>query len=138
MTILVSACLLGVPCRYDGLSKPNEKVLAMAQKHTLIPVCPEQLGGRPTPRNPVEVKNGRVLEQDGTDHTESFLLGAKETARIAAIVNADLAICKSKSPSCGFGAIYDGTFTRTLTDGNGLAAQALRQAGIPIKTELDL
>ena len=113
MTILVSACLLGVPCRYDGLSKPNEKVLALSKTHTLVPVCPEQLGGRPTPRNPVELKNGRVQEQDGTDHTQAFLQGARQTVRIATIAQADCAILKAKSPSCGFGAIYDGSFTRT-------------------------
>ena len=138
MTILVSACLLGVPCRYDGLSKPNEKVLALSKTHTLVPVCPEQLGGRPTPRNPVELKNGRVQEQNGTDHTQAFLLGARQTVRIATIAQADCAILKAKSPSCGFGAIYDGSFTRTLTSANGLAAQALQEAGFSIQTELDL
>ena len=138
MTILVSACLLGVPCRYDGLSKPNEKVLALSKTHTLVPVCPEQLGGRPTPRNPVELKNGRVQEQNGTDHTEAFLLGARQTVRIATIAQADCAILKAKSPCCGFGAIYDGSFTRTPTCDNGLAGQPLQEAGFSIQTELDL
>lgn len=135
MAILVSACLLGVKCRYDGKSKPSEKIIDLAKKETLIPICPEQLGGRPTPRNPVEVCNRKVVEKNGTDYTKEFQLGAKEVLKIANIFGCKKAILKSKSPSCGFGKIYDGTFSRTLIDGNGITAELLSKNGIKIITE---
>ncbi|HIW48951.1 MAG TPA: DUF523 domain-containing protein [Firmicutes bacterium] len=135
MILLVSACLLGLPCRYDGQSKPVPFIMALSQHHTLIPVCPEQLGGRPTPRPPVEIHQGRVIEQNGADHTEAFLLGARLTVQIARLTKAQGAILKSKSPSCGLNARYDGTFTRHLIPESGLAAQALQQAGILVYSE---
>ncbi len=135
MAILVSACLLGICCRYDGKIKANEKVKSLSQKEILIPVCPEQLGGRPTPRKPVEILNSRVLEKDGTDHTEEFIKGAEETLKIAKLNNIKKAVLKSNSPSCGFGKVYDGTFSKTLTNGNGIAAELLDKNGIEIKNE---
>jgi len=138
MAVLVSACLLGVKCRYDGKSKPNKAVLALAQNEALIPVCPEQLGGRPTPRNAVEILKGKVVEPDGNDHTEEFKRGAEEVLKLAKITGCKKAILKSKSPSCGFGKIYDGTFSGTLTDGNGITAQLLYENGIEIINENDL
>ncbi len=138
MAALVSACLLGICCRYDGKTKPNEKVMALAQTETLIPVCPEQLGGRPTPRNPVEISNGRVIEKNGTDYTDAFIKGAEEVLKIAKINNVKYAILKSNSPSCGFKKIYDGTFSKTLIDGNGITAELLSRNGIEIKTEKDI
>ena len=136
--ILVSACLLGIECRYKGDGCPCQKVIELAKDHTLIPVCPEQLGGRPTPRIPVEIKNGRVVEENGCDRTEEFVKGAEETLRIAKMYGCKKAILKAKSPSCGFGKIYDGSFSRTLTEGNGIAAQMLADNGIEIVNENEI
>jgi len=138
MAKLVSACLLGLKCRYDNKSKPDEKICQLAKEEILIPVCPEQLGGRPTPRNPVEIKNGRVVESDGTDHTEAFEKGAQEVLKLAKLFNCNEAILKSKSPSCGYGKVYDGTFSKTLNDGNGITADLLLKNNINIKTENDI
>ena len=138
MAILVSACLLGIKCRYDGESKEYPAVLELLNKETLIPVCPEQLGGRPTPRIPVEMLNGRVVEENGCDRTEEFVRGAEETLRIAKMYGCKKAILKAKSPSCGFGKIYDGSFSRTLTEGNGIAAQMLADNGIEIVNENEI
>ena len=138
MAIIVSACLLGICCRYDGKIKTDENICVLAKTDTLIPVCPEQLGGRPTPRLPVEIKNGRVVEKDGTDHTDEFIKGAYEVLKIAKINCVKNAVLKSNSPSCGFGKIYDGTFSKTLVNGNGITAEILNENGIEIKTENDL
>jgi len=135
MNILVSACLLGIGCRYDGKIKKNDAVCALAQKHTLIPVCPEQLGGRPTPRKPVEIKNGNVTEECGNCHTSEFEKGAEETLKIAQITGCTLAILKSRSPSCGYGEIYDGSFSKKTVSGNGIAAALLSENGIKVKNE---
>lgn len=137
MAILVSACLLSIGCRYDGKIKEYPQILALAKDNILIPVCPEQLGGRPTPRNPVEILNGKVIEKNGADHTAEFKKGAEYVLKTALLNNCHLAILKSKSPSCGFGKIYDGTFSKTLIDGNGITAQLLIDNGIEIKTEND-
>ena len=138
MAIIVGACLLGICCRYDGKIKTDENICALAKTDTLIPVCPEQLGGRPTPRLPVEIKNGRVVEKDGADHTDEFIKGAYEVLKIAKINCVKNAVLKSNSPSCGFGKIYDGTFSKTLVNGNGITAEILNENGIEIKTENDL
>ena len=134
MRLLVSACLLGCPCRYDGASKPCPAVLALAERHELVPVCPEQLGGLPTPRPPAERREDRVVTQSG-DVTEQYRRGAAEAVRLARLLRCDGAVLKEKSPSCGRGAIYDGTFTRTLTAGDGVTAEALLAAGIPVYGE---
>ena len=134
MRILVSACLLGCPCRYDGASRPHPEVLALAERHALVPVCPEQLGGLPTPRPPAERRGDRVVTQSG-DVTEQYRRGAAEAVRLARLLRCDGAVLKEKSPSCGRGAIYDGTFTRTLTSGDGVTAEALLAAGIPVYGE---
>ena len=111
MKILVSACLLGINSRYCGGGCLNEAVASLAKKHFLIPVCPEQLGGLPTPREPDEIQNGRVYEKSGKDNTEEFTRGAQETLRIAELLGAEAAILKQNSPSCGPSMIYDGTFS---------------------------
>ena len=134
MRLLVSACLLGCPCRYDGASKPCPAVLALAERHELVPVCPEQLGGLPTPRPPAERREDRVVTQSG-DVTEQYRRGAAEAVRLARLLRCDGAVLKEKSPSCGRGAVYDGTFTRTLTPGDGVTAEALLAAGIPVYGE---
>ena len=136
--ILVSACLLGIPCRYDGKSMPNERVMALKEKYTLIPVCPEIYGGLPTPRTPSERVGELVLMKDGTDVTENYNRGADATLKIAEINGAKIAILKAKSPSCGKGMIYDGTFSGTLTAGNGVTAEKLTRVGITVLTENEI
>lgn len=132
MKILVSACLLGVCCRYDGKSKPSEKILALAANHQLIPVCPEQLGGLPTPRPPAERQGDFVRKQDGGDVTREYRKGAEEAAWLYDLLQCDCAILKSRSPSCGSGMIYDGTFTGSFRAGDGVTAQLLKEKGIPV------
>ena len=133
--ILVSACLLGVPCRYDGSGAADARVLALAKRYHLIPVCPEQLGGLPTPRPPAERVGERVLTIGNADVTDAFLRGAQETLRLARLFGCKTAILKARSPSCGAGQIYDGTFTGTLVSGHGVTAALLEQNGITVFTE---
>ncbi len=135
MKILVSACLLGCPCRYDGKSKPCGRVLALMEAHTLVPVCPEQLGGLSTPRPPAEHREGGVFTCGGADVSQQYLRGGREAARLAKLFGCDCAILKARSPACGKGQIYDGTFSGTLTAGHGTAARALLDSGIPVYTE---
>lgn len=131
MKILVSACLLGVACRYDGCSRPDPRVIALAHEHTLIPVCPEQLGGLPTPRIPAEYDGQAVRNREGKDVTAEFRRGADEAVRLASLLHADLVILKDKSPSCGVGKRYSGRFDGMLTEGNGMTAEQLKKADIP-------
>lgn len=135
MNILVSACLLGVDCRYCGTGLYHEQVAARSKEQHLIPVCPEQLGGLPTPRPPVELVNGRAIDNTGTDRTKEFQKGAEEVLKLARLFNCTHAILKSRSPSCGRGTIYDGTFSGKLTDGNGLTADLLMKNGIQVLME---
>ena len=130
MKILVSACLLGVRCRYDGKSKPHPAVERLMEQHTLIPVCGEILGGLPTPRVSAERQGERVVTADGRDVTAAYRRGAEEVLRLAERYGCKAAILKERSPSCGSGSIYDGTFTGTLTDGWGVTAELLRDHGI--------
>lgn len=132
MRILVSACLLGVSCRYDGKSKPHPAVLALQGQHQLIPVCGEIFGGLPTPRTPAERVGGRVLTEDGRDVTQEYHRGAEEVLALARRLNCKVALLKERSPSCGTGEIYDGSFTRTLTAGDGVTAELLRASGIAV------
>jgi uncharacterized protein YbbK (DUF523 family) len=135
---LCSACLLGVKCRYNGKSALNKKVVLLLRSEVLIPVCPEQLGGLPTPREPAEIVGNRVFTISGRDVTENFIRGAKETLRIAKLFNISEAIMKQGSPSCGFGRIYDGTFSGKTRKGEGVTATLLKKHGIKIVTEEDL
>ena len=132
--ILVSACLLGICCRYDGKGNTNESILALLDRDdvTLIPVCPEQLGGMSTPRIPSERRGDSVVNRAGDDVTACFAKGAEAALRIAELSHCRFAILKERSPSCGCGKVYDGTFTGTLTDGNGVTAELLLQAGIQV------
>ena len=134
--ILVSACLLGERCRYDGKSKPCDEVIKLNEKYNLIPVCPEVLGGLETPRTPCEIQNDRVISADGIDRTIEYTTGAQIALEIAKENNCKVAILKSKSPSCGKGKIFDGTFSGTLTDGNGITAQLLSDYGIKVYNEI--
>lgn len=132
---LVSACLAGMPCRYDGQAKPCESVIELVKEGKAIPVCPEQLAGMPTPRPPAEQLDARIIAKDGTDVTLQYQRGAREALRIALIAKCDKAILKSNSPSCGCGKVYDGTFTGALIDGDGVLTQLLKQNGIEVVTE---
>lgn len=138
--ILVSACLLGCQTRYDGASKPCDAVLALAEENVLIPVCPEQLGGLPTPRLPSErTPDGtKVMAKNGTDVTEQYMRGAQTALRLAELNRVDLCILKSGSPACGCGLIYDGSFSGRKVPGYGVAAQLLKEAGYTVMTEEDV
>ncbi|MDD5945294.1 MAG: DUF523 domain-containing protein [Clostridia bacterium] len=130
--MLVSACLLGVSCRYDGKSKGDDRVKALMDKYDLIPICPEIMGGMPTPRVPSEIKNGRVYGEDGNDVTEYFKKGAEEVLSLAKLYGCKRALLKENSPSCGFGKVYDGSFSKKLVEGNGIASDLLYENGIEI------
>ena len=133
--ILVSACLLGVCCRYDGDSKPDQRVINLREKYLLVPICPEVDGGLPTPRTPSERVGDKVLMRDGTDVTHNYNAGAEAALCKAQTFGCKIAILKARSPSCGSGRIYDGSFTGTLIDGDGVCAQLLKKNGISIYTE---
>ena len=133
--LLVSACLLGTPCRYDGRAKGSASVRALAVYFELIPVCPEVLGGLSTPRLPSERRGGRVVMKDGRDVTEDYRRGAEAALELAWRGDAEAAVLKSRSPSCGSGEIYDGTFTGTLTAGDGVTAALLRAHDIRVYSE---
>ena len=134
MKLLVSACLLGVCCRYDGDSKAYPGIEQLARRHTLVPVCPEQLGGLPTPRPPAERRGDRVVTRSG-DVTEQYRRGAEEALKLCKLLGCEAAVLKERSPSCGRGAVYDGTFTGTLTPGDGVTAELLAAHGIPVYGE---
>ncbi|MDL2297684.1 DUF523 domain-containing protein [Synergistaceae bacterium OttesenSCG-928-D05] len=138
MKIIVSACLLGIHCRYSGDGCYNEAVAALAAAHELIPVCPEQLGGLPTPREPNEIVGGEVMTKNGNKFTRSFEKGAREVLKIAKLLGCTHAVLKSRSPSCGSGKIYDGTFSGTLIDGDGVTAKLLKENGILVFSEESL
>ena len=135
--ILVSACLLGVPCRYDGTGTADARIVSLAQKYHLIPVCPEQLGGLPTPRPPAERHDTRVLTRDERDCTAAFARGAEETLRLAKLFSCRIAILKANSPSCGSGQIYDGCFCGRLIPGDGMTAALLKAEGLTVLSEKD-
>ncbi|MBQ8893849.1 MAG: DUF523 domain-containing protein [Clostridia bacterium] len=135
MKTLVSGCLLGLACRYDGASKPHPKALEIADA---VPFCPECMGGLPTPRPPAEIRGDRVINAEGTDVTPQYRKGAEEALRLCRLLGIQKAVLKAKSPSCGCGLIYDGTFSRTLTPGNGITAALLLQSGVEVITEDDL
>lgn len=146
--IIVSACLCGINTRYDGKSSFNDKVAKLLKEGKAVLVCPEQLGGLSTPRPPHEIQNGtgadvldgkaKVLGNDGKDSSSEFIKGAEEVLKIAKEIEAKTAILKAKSPSCGFGKIYDGTFSGAKRDGNGITAELLKRNGIKVYTEEDI
>ena len=130
--MIVSACLAGFPCRYDGKARPCAQVVELVRAGKAIPVCPEQLGGLPTPRTSCEIRDGRVVDAEGYDRTEAFRRGAGAVLRIAQTYGATEALLQSRSPSCGSGRIYDGSFTKTLTAGDGVTARLLKENGIQV------
>lgn len=137
MKILVSACLLGVACRYDGQSKAYSLIDELCHRHQVVPVCPEIMGGLPTPRVPAERRGAQVVTQNG-DVTENYQRGAQQVLQLAKKLGCTVAVLKEHSPSCGSGQIYDGTFSATLTEGWGVAAQLLRENGICVLGESQL
>ena len=136
---LCSACLLGIKCRYDGKNKFNRKVIEISKREELIPVCPEQLGGLKTPREESEIQvDGNVKTKSGKDITAELKKGAEEVLKIVKKFGITEAILKQKSPSCGCGKIYDGTFSGKIIEGDGITTELLKKNGIKIKTEEDL
>lgn len=132
MNILVSACLLGVNCRYNGGGELREELVALSKKHHLIPVCPETYGGLATPRDPAEIIGDKVITCNGADVTAQYEKGAVEVAKLASLFDCKYAIMKERSPSCGYGKVYDGSFSKTLIDGNGRASDLLSQNGVQV------
>ena len=135
MRLLISACLLGCRCRYDGASKPQPWLAALAERHELVPVCPEQMGGLATPRLPAERQGDRVVTKEGADVTAQYRRGAEEALRLCRLFDCQAALLKERSPSCGCGSVYDGTFTGVLTAGDGVTAELLRAEGVPVYGE---
>ena len=146
--VLVSACLAGCACRYDGQANPNDEVARLVAEGRAVQVCPEEDGGLPTPRPPAEIVGGdghdvlagraKVMTKAGQDVTQIYIEGADRALEAARAAGATRAILKSRSPSCGKGVIYDGTFSRTTTTGDGVTAALLAQNGIELRTESDV
>lgn len=130
--LLISACLLGRSCKYNGGNNYTPAVEALKERYELIPVCPECFGGLPIPHEPSERVGDRVLSKSGEDVTAAFVKGAERTLEAAREHGAALALLKERSPSCGCGAIYDGTFTGTVVPGNGVAAELLLKSGVTV------
>jgi len=152
--LLISACLLGVACNHEGRGSPRPVVDELARHYRLVPVCPEVLGGLPTPRAAAELTGGdgadvlacpdagasggaRVVNVDGDDVTAAYRRGAEAAVAVAVAVGATRAMLKARSPSCGTAAVYDGTFTRRLVPGRGVTAAALAAAGLEVGSEED-
>ncbi len=136
--IIVSGCLMGCDCRYKGDNCKCDELLTLAKNHTLIPVCPEQLGGLATPRDPAEIVGDKVISNHGKDVTYEYTKGAETALHIAKVNDADVAVFKANSPSCGKGIIYDGTFTGNKVAGNGVAAEMFLNAGFRVYTENEI
>ena len=136
--ILVSRCLAGYRCRYDGGGCLNEKVAKLAKEYELIPVCPEEEGGLPTPRTPSEIHGGRVITRGGRDVTAEYKVGARAALSASEENCVEFAVLKARSPSCGSGKIYDGSFTGRLTDGDGITAALLKRNGFRVISEEEL
>ena len=145
---LISACLCGVNCKYNGLNNLNDKCLELLRKGEALLVCPEQLGGLNTPRIPseilgnakdiIELNKGKVINKEGKDVTKEFLKGGKEALKIAKEANIKKAILKESSPSCGSNFVYDGSFTGNKIKGKGITTYLLEKEGIEIISEKDL
>ena len=136
MLLIVSKCLAGIPCRYDGKDSLVPEIKALVERGEAVAVCPEVLGGLPTPRTPSELQpDGRVLNKQGEDVTAQFVSGAERALEICREHGCAGAILKARSPSCGKGVIYDGSFAGKRVPGNGVFAQMLLDAGIPVMTE---
>ena len=143
--ILISACLLGINCKYSGGNNKNPRLISLLQDEKLIAVCPEELGGLPTPRLPAEITGGnardvlqgkaKVCLKDGTEVTQEFVKGAEKTKQIACDHSIKLAIMKERSPSCGVNSVYDGTFSGKVILGSGISTTLLKDLGIKVISE---
>lgn len=136
--IIVSACLAGVECRYNGQAFPVPAIVEMVKRGQAIPICPELLGNLPIPRPSGERREGRIYSRDGEDVTTEYECGAKIALSLVKLVNADKVILKSKSPTCGCGQIYDGTFSGKLIPGDGIFAELVKENNIAVFTENQL
>ena len=136
--ILISACLLGINCKYNGKNNYNSLIEKLKEKYILISFCPEQMGGLSTPRNPSEIKRDKVISSAGDDVTINFIAGANKALDISKKENISIAILKEGSPSCGSNYIYDGTFTKTKVDGMGITARLLKNNNIKIYNENEI
>lgn len=136
-SILISACLLGVNCKYNGSNNYVGLVEELKKKYNLIPICPENLGGLSTPRIPSEILEDKVINQSGIDVTKEYELGAKKALDIAIKNNCHIAVLKEKSPSCG-NITYDGTFSHTIINRNGITNKLFRENNIKIYNELEI
>ena len=138
--LLISACLLGFCCKYDGGANPlpGETLAALRSRYTLIPVCPETAGGLPIPRAPSERRDGRVLSREGNDVTGEYEKGARIALRLAGRFGCRKALLKERSPSCGAGEIYDGSFSHVRVPGDGVTAELLREAGLELYGESEI
>jgi uncharacterized protein YbbK (DUF523 family) len=143
--LLVSACLVGIPCQYHGGSCPNDQLQALAMQGHILPLCPEVVGGLPIPRPPAEIQGGdgndvlegraKVVNIEGKDVTAEFLAGAQKALLVAHRWGIKVAILKARSPSCGVGQIYDGSFSGRLVEGDGVTAALLKREGIIVISE---
>lgn len=133
--ILISACLVGENCKYNGGNNLNPQIDALLEKYALIPFCPEMEGGLPTPRNPSEVKGESVFMDNGKDVTENFLKGAKKALMLCLFLKIKIAVLKERSPSCGTHQIHDGSFSNKLINGMGVTAKMLKENGIAVYSE---
>lgn len=138
MNIIISACLTGCNCRYDGKCKNTIDLTKLKERHTLFPVCPEVDGGLSVPRSPAEIQGTRVINAKGRDVTEEYTKGAQAALKTAKEHNCTAALLKARSPSCGKGEIYDGSFTKKLVPGNGILVQMLIKEGITVYTEQEI
>ena len=137
MAVVVSACLLGENCKWDGGNNQNERVIAFCAGKEVIPVCPEVAGGLPVPRAPSEIREGRVTAKDGADVDAAFRMGAQKSLALCEGKTIELAILKARSPSCGKDCVYDGSFSGALVHGDGVFAAMLKERGIPVFTETE-
>ena len=135
MKIMVSACLLGDNVKYNGKNNKNDNLIEFLKNYEIVKVCPEVLGGLSIPRKPAEIKERRVFTIDNYDVTDNFISGAEKTLKIARQNNIKVAILKKNSPSCGSNRVYDGTFSKTLIDGDGITVKLLKENGITILDE---
>ena len=138
MKIAVSACLVGKNTKYDGTNNYNKAVMEYLKDKEYILICPEVTGGLPTPRVPSERVNDKVINKENVDVTHNFVIGASKTLEELKKQNIELVIVKSKSPSCGYKQIYDGTFTGTIIEGNGVFTELAVKNGLKILTEKDI
>lgn len=136
--LIVSACLLGENCKYNGGNNKNDAVINLQKDFDVVAVCPECFGGLKIPRLPNEIIDGRAISKDGKDFTAEYLKGARKTLYVAEECGAQYAVLKERSPSCGKGVIYDGTFSGSLTDGNGITADLLIKSGIMVFGESEI